>query len=353
MRIDSSSVLASSFHLFSRREKLTESLQIRGGASNVNATVRLVSTRAGRSPREASLEGGERPAVTVKAGSCSPGRTDARYAKLKTLVEYLVEAITGRKLKIKLVRVNEAASRVENTPMGGTRMDSLGGGGRAQAAPGFEYSFSREVEETEWTDYLVSGTVRTADGREISFRLHLSLKREEAYSEGFRLAVGEQPRDPLVVVLDGSYARLSGDFMPFDLDMDGVEDMVPLPSGNAGFLVLDLNGDGTVNDGSELFGPRTGNGFLELSSYDSDGNGWIDEADPAFHDLRVWIKTPDGESFYSLPRLGIGALYLESLRTPFVLQDGEGEAQGNVSRTSFWLGENGGAGLVQHVDLFL
>ena len=56
---------------------------------------------------------------------------------------------------------------------------------------------------------------------------------------------------------------------------------------------------------------------------------------------------------HSLPRLGIGALYLESLRTPFVLQDGEGEAQGNVSRTSFWLGENGVAGLVQHVDLFL
>lgn len=52
MRIDSSSVLASSFHLFSRREKLTENLRIRGGASNVNATTRFVSPEAGRSPKK-------------------------------------------------------------------------------------------------------------------------------------------------------------------------------------------------------------------------------------------------------------------------------------------------------------
>ena len=43
--------------------------------------------------------------------------------------------------------------------------------------------------------------------------------------------------------------------------------------------MLDLNNDDIITNGNELFGPRTGNGFTELSVYDEDGNNWIDEKD--------------------------------------------------------------------------
>ena len=40
----------------------------------------------------------------------------------------------------------------------------------------------------------------------------------------------------------------------------------------SGYLALDKNGDGTINDGSELFGTRNGDGFADLAQYDEDGN---------------------------------------------------------------------------------
>lgn len=45
------------------------------------------------------------------------------------------------------------------------------------------------------------------------------------------------------------------------------------------FLALDKNGDSVINDGKELFGAATGQGFKELAIYDSDKNYWIDEND--------------------------------------------------------------------------
>ena len=44
-----------------------------------------------------------------------------------------------------------------------------------------------------------------------------------------------------------------------------------------GFLALDKNEDGEINDGGELFGTRSGDGFGELAVFDEDCNGWIDE----------------------------------------------------------------------------
>ena len=60
------------------------------------------------------------------------------------------------------------------------------------------------------------------------------------------------------------------------------------------FLALDLNGDGRINNGSELFGALSGNGFADLAQYDSDANGWIDENDEIFQRLKVWSGADDG-----------------------------------------------------------
>ena len=90
----------------------------------------------------------------------------------------------------------------------------------------------------------------------------------------------------------------------------------------AGLLDLDKNADGKSNDGKELFGPTSGNGFAELAALDSDGNGWIDENDPAFQQLKVWTKDASGEDHLSsLAQAKVGALFLGNASTPFSMND--------------------------------
>lgn len=55
----------------------------------------------------------------------------------------------------------------------------------------------------------------------------------------------------------------------------------------SGFLALDRNQNGVVDDGSELFGTQSGDGFAHLALYDQDSNGWIDANDPVFDKLRI------------------------------------------------------------------
>ena len=66
-----------------------------------------------------------------------------------------------------------------------------------------------------------------------------------------------------------------------------------------------------INDGNELFGTKSGDGFKDLAKYDKDRNGWIDEADDIFDDLRIWTKDEQGnDKLLTLKEAGVGAIYL-------------------------------------------
>jgi hypothetical protein len=112
--------------------------------------------------------------------------------------------------------------------------------------------------------------------------------------------------------------------------------------------VFDRNGNGTVDDGSELFGPASGDGFAELAGYDSDGNGWIDEADPVFARLRLW-SSPQA-SLQPLLDAGVGAIGLAAVATPFRLQ-ADGQNLGELRSSGIWLGEQGSVGTVHQIDV--
>ena len=64
--------------------------------------------------------------------------------------------------------------------------------------------------------------------------------------------------------------ELSDQTFYFDLDADGKEEEISVLNGS-GYLALDKNGDGVINDGSELFGTKNGDGFADLARYDEDG----------------------------------------------------------------------------------
>ena len=152
-------------------------------------------------------------------------------------------------------------------------------------------SFNAEEYYYEQENMLFSsvGTVRTADGREINFNVDLSMSRSftQAYRQELNLSALQKTCDPLVINFDADTASLSDQKFRFDIDADGEEDTVSMLGAGSGYLALDKNGDGVINDGSELFGPQSGNGFQDLSAYDEDGNGWIDENDSIWSKLKL------------------------------------------------------------------
>ena len=217
-------------------------------------------------------------------------------------------------------------------------------------------SFSREYcyHEEETTSFETTGTVKTSDGREISFHLELSMSRSftEMYQESFSFGSPDF-MDPLVINMDCDAAEVTDQKFFFDLDADGHEEAISRLKGSSGFLALDKNGDGKINDGSELFGTKSGNGFADLSQYDSDGNGWIDEADDIFSKLLIFSPGRNGEDrLVGLGQAGIGAICLGCTETEFSLNNlMTNEAKARIRSTGIFLYENGGVGTMQQLDL--
>ena len=127
---------------------------------------------------------------------------------------------------------------------------------------------------------------------------------------------------------------------------------MPLLSGTRGYLALDRNSNQRIDSGLELFGPATGNGYTELARHDDDGNGWIDESDAVFSQLKVWVPEAEGAGrLMSLKEAGVGALSLAATQTPFALRTSGNDPLGMVRSTSAYLREDGGAGTMQQIDL--
>ena len=217
------------------------------------------------------------------------------------------------------------------------------------------FTFTRQYyyEETEETSYTTQGTVKCADGREISFNLNLNMSRsfQEYYEENYAVLEASMC-DPLVINLDGNIAELSDQTFHFDIDGDGETDEINRLAKGSGYLSLDKNGDGKINDGTELFGTASGNGFADLAAYDEDGNGFIDEGDDIFDKLKIWIMDEDGnEQLVSLKEKGVGAICLQNMSTDFSITGQDNQTRGMIRNTGFFLYESGAAGSIQHVDV--
>lgn len=210
--------------------------------------------------------------------------------------------------------------------------------------------------EEETTTFDTMGIVKTEDGRELPFSLSLSMSRsflQQTSASVFESTEVMVMRDPLVINLKTSTASISDQKFLFDIDCDGVRDEISSLGKGSGFLALDKNGDGIINDGSELFGTQSGNGFADLAAYDMDGNGWIDENDSIFSKLKVWTKDSEGKDvLLSLKEADVGAIFLGSVSTGFDMNDAEtNDTNARIQSTGIYLHESTGeAGTVQHVD---
>jgi hypothetical protein len=265
-----------------------------------------------------------------------------------SLLRLLVERLTGR--SIQLVTPGDLKPCADEL---GPQSPSHG----TETAPqregwGMVYQNYSSHYEAERTQFQAQGLIRTADGLEIQIQIELSMSREFFTESSLTLRAGDALKDPLVINFEGRAAELTRQSYSFDIDADGVSEQIHFVAPGSGFLALDRNGDGMINDGSELFGPQSGDGFAELSRHDSDGNGWIDENDPIFGALRIWSRDAQGEEqLVALGARGIGAIYLGHITTPFEIKNGENQLLGVVRDSGLYLGEEGNAGTVQQLDL--
>lgn len=233
----------------------------------------------------------------------------------------------------------------------GFSADSLAG---SFGFSGMNYTYTQlDYYETEQTDFSAQGLAKTEDGREISFDVSISMSRSfMQYSSVNIGSFANALMDPLMVNVGSMVTSVSDKKFYFDLDADGEKEYVNMPTAGSGFLALDLNGDGVINDGSELFGTRSGDGFKDLAKYDSDGNGWIDENDEIFDKLKVWYKNDDGtDELVDLKTADIGAIFLGEQATDFSLTSSF-SVTAQIRSTGIFLKESTGeVGTIQHVDL--
>jgi len=257
-----------------------------------------------------------------------------------------IQRLDASQSSIDLSNINIDFARIEE------RAISLGGVRVAEEAI-VDIQEQHLFKEQERMKMDAQGTIMTEDGREISFMLELEMERNFELEES--LEQHQHTRrllDPLVINLDGGTAGLTSSSFTFDLDANGDAEEISFVTQGSGFLALDINEDGQINDGSELFGTQGTDGFAHLARYDDDGNKWIDESDEIFSDLKVWTRDEQGnDQLLSLKDAGVGAIYLGSTASKFDLTDSENNLLGQVKRSGMFLMENGQAASIQELDL--
>ena len=111
----------------------------------------------------------------------------------------------------------------------------------------------------------------------------------------------------------------------FDLNNDGFAERTGWVDRNDGLLALDLNGNGKIDNGTELFGNNTllpdgttaAHGYEALAQYDSNHDGLIDKRDSIWEKLRIWrdansdTRTGEGE-LHKLDEFNIAAIDLNA-----------------------------------------
>ena len=288
------------------------------------------------------------------SGPARKSDDDEIEADPKSLViKLLVEAMTGR--KIKLVSMDEIREAQANGEAAAAELQQAVQQGQQpqRAGWGVEYEFHETHDEVEQTSFAAQGVVKTADGKEITFSYELEMERQFHSETHESVRAGDALlKDPLVINFGGTAAQLTDRKFAFDLDADGTKDQIAWVQPGSGFLALDKNGNGAIDDGSELFGAKTGNGFTELAAYDDDKNGWIDEADAVYDKLQVWSKSGTTDERASLKERNVGAIFLGQQTTPFEMKNAANQLQGVVRASGVYVKEDGsGVGSVQQIDL--
>ncbi|MDK2759777.1 MAG: DUF5801 domain-containing protein [Sphingopyxis sp.] len=154
--------------------------------------------------------------------------------------------------------------------------------------------------------------------------------------------------DPVILDLTGDgYAF--GATAAFDIDADGAADRVTWNSSNDGILAVDMDGNGTIDSGTEIFTPgfaggSFASGVAALASLDGNGDGVIDANDAGFAKLLVWQDAnadgvSDAGELSSLTDQGIASIAVGAASAEELIDGQAVTARGEFTRTD---GSTGG-----------
>lgn len=349
MKIESSTITLESQHASVERHTVRESLRFRTGDTRPDFEGR--GRALGNPASLVSISDAANSAQAEETEAIKDSAEEAENDPKVQLILRMLEAMTGR--KIRLVKAEDLQPD-EKTQKNLDKAKEAGKAAQQQrTGGGLEYDFHESHYEAEITTFSAEGVIKTADGKEISFNLELAMSREYYEETNISVREGDAVRkDPLVINFNGTAAQLTEQKFAFDIDSDGMQDNISFVGPDSGFLALDRNANGKIDNGSELFGTESGNGFADLAQYDSDGNLWIDGNDAVFAELRILRKDAGGnDSLSTLAQSGVGALYLGNATTPFSINTTSNASLGQVRSSGIYLYETGGVGTLQQVDL--
>ena len=265
---------------------------------------------------------------------------DAKTSNLKNLVESFI----GREITLATERIGQDTSPSQHDT---EEAQSLTGNVGA-----FTYEVTERYVEQESARFSVSGEITLTSGESLIIDFSQFTQRSFTSENTVTIAVEQQVIDPLVININGAEVTLTQNRYAFDLNNDGSKENIAFATANSAFLALDKNNNGKVDNGSELFGALTGNGYAELAQYDTDGNHFIDSGDSVFNNLQLLRKNHDGtDSLTALSDSGIAAIYLNNTSTPFQLKDQNNELQALVRNSSLFIRQDGTTGSTQQIDL--
>lgn len=361
MHIQQSNISLASQHLASQRYQRHEHLeswigQRPGNAARGPAQDQVSLSQHGRALAAEAQSQADKSQAVDKSRDAKDGENLPPQLRL---IKMAIESLTGQKIKlVNLDSVSLDSQHSESMQQLASlqQQSATGGSGNTGASAGFgvDYQYHAEYHETESLDFSASGTVVTADGQQLQFQLDLSLRREFHMQSDTSIQLGNavQSKDPLVINMDVPAAQLTNQKTDFDIDGDGKSEKISMLQPGSGFLALDKNNDGKVNNGKELFGTQSGNGFADLAKFDDDGNSWIDAADAIFKQLKIWFKDSAGkDQLVDLKAANIGAIFLGNIKTDFRHADAANNTNGDLRSSGIFLKENGQAGSVQQIDL--
>ncbi len=371
MKIDSAGYSLASSHLATTRDESTESLRAWIGNrrpdfdAHAGTPASAVSlSAAARAALAADLQAAlanlrppqaTQPAQGAQATAIEQSADAVDNDPMLILIKYMVELLTGRPIRVFSAQELQQADAPPALadPKAATTAAPPQGAPARPAGFGIEYDYHAVHEESEQTLVSAEGTIKTADGREIAFKLDLAMTRSYREETSVSIRLGDAVRrDPLVLNFNGAAAQLADRRFAFDLNSDGAPENLPQLVGGSGYLAIDRNGNDRIDSGRELFGPATNSGFGELAALDADGNRWIDENDPAFKDLRIW--TPDAQgagTLATLAQANVGAIALGHVASPFELRGAGNSSLGAIAASGVFLAEDGKVGTLQEIDL--
>jgi hypothetical protein len=188
------------------------------------------------------------------------------------------------------------------------------------------------------TPGVIGGVTLTSGTGVVNYSFHLATTNAapQGTADPMTLTTSDansKTESPLAIDLNGNGIQtvaLADSTGTFDLLGDGSKVNSTWLSSGDGFLAVDKNGNGNIDNISELFGGLSkSDGFADLESYDSNGDGQVDLNDHDFANLKIWLdansnhQTDSGE-LRSLTDAGVVSLNVNFTEQPFY------DAQGNL-----------------------